>query len=165
MNWTIYQTVLWIHIFLAINWVGGLLFVGWGVFPALRLLAVQEIRRVLMAVMKHSHYLFTLAGAGVILTGVLLGTWLGPVENFETVWHTTYGNLWFAALIIGIVTLLWGTFVGYPHAIRVLSNDYLWEVAEKGNRQPLNRSLIILALVESVEGFGFVALLTLMIML
>jgi hypothetical protein len=47
----------------------------------------------------------------------------------------------------------------------VLSNDYLWEVAEKGNRQPLNRSLIILALVESVEGFGFVALLTLMIML
>ncbi|WP_411843885.1 hypothetical protein [Salinicoccus sp. HZC-1] len=165
MNWTIYQTVLWIHIFLAINWVGGLLFVGWGVFPAVRFLALRDMRRMLRAVMGHSHYLFTSAGAGVILTGTLLGTWLGPVKSFDAVWQTTYGILWFAALIIGVLTLLWGTFIGYPHAMRVLSEDSLWEAAEVGNRGPLNRSLIILALVESVEGFGFVVLLTLMIML
>lgn len=165
MHWTIYQTVLWIHIFLAINWVGGLLFVGWGVFPAVRFLALRDMRRMLRAVMGHSHYLFTLAGAGVILTGTLLGTWLGPVKSFDAVWQTTYGTLWFAALTIGVLTLLWGTFVGYPRAMGVLSEDSLWEAAEAGNRRPLNRSLVILALVESVEGFGFVVLLTLMIML
>lgn len=165
MNWTIYQTVLWIHIFLAINWVGGLLFVGWGIFPALRLFELQDTRRILRAVMKHSHYLFTFSGTTVILTGVLLGTWLGPLDSLEAVLHTTYGNLWFAALIIGIVTLLWGTFIGYPHAMRVLSDNHLWDAAEKGDRRPLNRSLVVLVLVESVEGFGFASLLTLMIML
>lgn len=165
MSWTIHQTVLWIHIFLAINWVGGLLFVGWGVFPAIRLLGIQDGRRMVKAVMKHSHYLFTLAGAGVILTGILLGTWLGLVKNMEALWHTTYGNLWFTALIIGIITLLWGTFVGYPYAMKVLSNNHIWDRAVAGNGFPLGKALFKLIMVESVEGIGFVVLLALMIML
>lgn len=33
MYWAIYQIVLGIHILLGIAWVGGILFVGWGVFP------------------------------------------------------------------------------------------------------------------------------------
>lgn len=34
MIWTMYQTVLWLHIVIAILWVGGVMFVGWAVYPA-----------------------------------------------------------------------------------------------------------------------------------
>ncbi|WP_160141775.1 hypothetical protein [Salicibibacter halophilus] len=165
MSWTLYQSVLWVHIFLAIIWVGGLLFIGWGVFPAVKKLTVRAQRQALAVILKHSHHLFSLAGIGVILTGIVLGTILGPVQSWETIWHTTYGNLWFTALITGILTLLWGTFVGYRRALNVLANDHLWEAAEKGRPRQLNRALFGVALVESVEGLGFVILLTLMIML
>ncbi|QQK78781.1 hypothetical protein HUG20_01915 [Salicibibacter cibi] len=47
----------------------------------------------------------------------------------------------------------------------MLSNNRLWTAAERGHVRPLNRALIILALVESVEGLGFAILLTLMVML
>ncbi|GAA3716556.1 hypothetical protein GCM10022378_03510 [Salinicoccus jeotgali] len=165
MNWTIYQTLLWIHIFLAINWVGGLLFVGWGVFPLLKIFPLQDARRTIKAIMKHSHYLFTMIGAGVILTGILLGTWLGPVKSFGMIWQTHYGIVWFSALIIGVLTLIWGTFIGYPYAMRVLSEGTIWEAASTGDYTPLIRSLAGLVFVESVEGAGFIVLLTLMLML
>ncbi|QQK76703.1 hypothetical protein HUG15_14770 [Salicibibacter cibarius] len=165
MSWTLYQSVLWAHIFLAIIWVGGLLFIGWGVFPAVKTLVVREQRQTLAVILKHSHHFFTLAGAGVIVTGTALGTVLGPVQSWEALWHTTYGNLWFAALLIGIMTLFWGTFVGYRQAIKILSTEHLWTTAKNGYSRPLNHSLFALALLESVEGLGFVILLTLMIML
>jgi copper resistance protein D len=165
MIWQIHQFVLGIHIFLAMIWAGGILFVGWGVFPAIKALSIKEQRNFLFRLMNHTHHLFTLAGAGVIFTGILLGTWLGPVKSLEDVFYTTYGNLWFSALCIGILTLLWGVFIGYTQTMRMLNNDTIWKMAEKGYKTPLSHAMVVTAAIESVEVIGFIILLTIMILL
>ncbi|MCC3357934.1 hypothetical protein [Bacillus sp. REN16] len=164
MSWELYLLLKGFHILLAIIWVGGLLFMGWGVFPALNILKVPEQRLFLKTLMKRSHWKFTLIGAVVIITGILLGTVAGPIDSWHDVWHTRYGNIWFAAFIIGIITLAWGVLVGYRQTMKVLFNDSIWELAEKGNAKPLYKALFLTAAVESIEVFGFVALLALMIL-
>src|SRR5699024_4507348 len=145
------QILLSIHILLAIVWVGGVLFIGWGVYPASRKLAPQQQRIFLKSLMEWTHRLLTLAGIGVITTGILLGTAAGPLQSFHDIWHTTYGNIWVSALIISLLTLAWGIFVGYRHSLKVLGNDSLWMHAENGNHQPLTKAMLITAAVESVE--------------
>jgi copper resistance protein D len=165
MIWQIHQFVLGIHIFLAMIWVGGILFVGWGVFPAIKALAIREQRNFLFRLMKHTHIFFTLAGAGVIFTGILLGTWLGPIKSLADVFNTTYGNLWLSALCIGILTLLWGVFIGYKQTMRMLNNDTIWKMAENGHKTPLSHAMFATAAVESVEVVGFIILLSIMMLL
>jgi copper resistance protein D len=165
MSLEIYLILKGFHILLAIIWVGGLLFVGWGVYPAVNILKLTEQRLFLRTLMQRSHWLFTLAGVGVITTGSLLGTIFGPIRSWHALWNTTYGNIWFTALIVGIVTLAWGVFVGYKRTMMVLSADSLWELAEKGDSKPLNKALVITAVLESIEVIGFIVLLVLMLLL
>jgi copper resistance protein D len=165
MAWEIHQILKGLHIFLAIVWVGGILFVGWGVYPAIKSLQFADQRKFLTSLMNHTHWLFTLVGAGVITTGVLLGTVLGPIKNWNHLWHTTYGNIWLSALLISIFTLLWGIFVGYTQTMKMLSNDELWQRAETGDPAPLIKTMKATALLESVEIVGFIILLILMMLL
>ncbi|WP_044161226.1 hypothetical protein [Virgibacillus sp. MSP4-1] len=163
--WIIHQTVLSIHIFLAIIWVGGILFVGWGIYPAIQSLSIPNQRQFLFVLMKKTHLWLTLAGSGVVLTGILLGTVLGPVRTWNTLWSTTYGNIWLTALVVGLFTLAWGIFVGYKQTMQMLNNDTIWKIAEKGYKTPLERAMFMTALLEGVEVIGFFTLLTLMMML
>ncbi|MUV37664.1 hypothetical protein JNUCC1_01470 [Lentibacillus sp. JNUCC-1] len=163
--WEVRQVVLGLHILLAIAWVGGVLFVGWGVFPAVRKLAYREQQRVLYLVMKHAHLLLTLAGAAVIVTGILLGTVFGPLKQWDDIIGTAYGHIWAAALLTAIFTLLWGVSIGFRHAMRILKNDQLWIDADQGVKSPLIKGLISIALFESVEVVGFIVLIGLMVTL
>jgi len=163
--WEIHQILKFMHILLGIAWVGGILFVGWGVYPAAKKLEISVRRKFLFALMKHTHLLFSLIGAGVILTGILLGTVLGPINNWNAIWHTTYGNIWFTALMISLITLFWGIFVGYKKTMRVLTNDHLWQLAETGEAEPLNKAMRAVTVLESVEVLGFMILLCCMILL
>lgn len=165
MAWVVHQILLVIHIFLAIVWVGGILFIAWGVYPATKKLAVKERRRFLRSLMQWTHWLFTLAGIGVITTGILLGTVAGPIHHWRYVWGTSYGNIWFTALIIATFTLLWGAFVGYKQSMKVFSNDSLWERAEAKDSTSLTKAMLITAVVESVEVIGFFALIICMVLL
>ncbi|MGM8214614.1 hypothetical protein ACLIA0_03465 [Bacillaceae bacterium W0354] len=160
----LYQFVLYIHIFLGILWVGGVLFVGWGVFPASVKLPVQHQRSLLFHVMKKAHWKLALAGAGVIITGIILGVVVGPINSWDYLWHTPYGHKWLAALILGVITLLWGTTIGYKQAMKLLTDQTIWNMAEKGYKTVLYRSLFKVAAVSSVEGIGFAVLLYLMVL-
>jgi len=62
MLWAIRQLLLTVHILLAVIWVGGILFVGWGLFPAARKLSYSVQQKLFVAVMEWTHWLFTLAG-------------------------------------------------------------------------------------------------------
>lgn len=157
------QIILAIHIFLACIWVGGILFVGWGVFPATTTLSFAKQRKFLMTLMIWSHRFFTLAGAGVIITGILLGTIFGPIRSWDIVWNTSYGQIWVSALMIGIVTLLWGVLIGYKQMMNIFSDEYLWREAEDDHKEPLYRELFRLAMLESVEILGFLILIFLMV--
>src|SRR5699024_7713515 len=148
---------------MAISWVGSVLFVGWGVFPATKTLPVRARQTFLLALMRRSHLPFSLAGLGVIITGVLLGTIFGPVHHWHDIWQTRYGRIWVSALIIALITLFWGVFIGFRRSIKVLSNPVLWKTAEAGYEGPLKQALFTVAATESVEIIGFMILIGLMI--
>lgn len=165
MTWQIHQILLTLHILLAITWVGGILFTGWGGYPASKSLPLAERRLFLHALMKWTHKLFTLAGIGVIATGILLGTVVGPIKNWHDIWYTTYGNIWVTALIVAIFTLAWGIFIGYRQSNHVFSNNDIWEAAENGDSKPLQKAMTKTVAIESVEVAGFMVLIVFMVML
>lgn len=156
--------LLVIHILLGISWVGGIMFIGWGVFPATLSMSLGNQRKFLIKLMDWTHLLFTLIGSFVIYTGILLGTIFGPIRSFDVLFHTRYGNIWLTALIIGVFAFLWGVFVGYRGMMRVFKDDFIWKEAENGNKKPLIRRLIGLTIMESIEVIGFVILVVLMVL-
>ncbi|CAB3391406.1 hypothetical protein [Kyrpidia spormannii] len=153
-----------VHIFLAIVWVGGVLFIGWGVYPAMKHLPVGRRREVFRALLAWVHTPFTAAGTGVILTGVLLGTTLGPIRGWSDL-GTAYGRIWLTALIIAVVTVVWGSTVGYRLSMGIFRDDSLWSQAEQGDDRPLKRAMGRIAAVESAEVAGFAALIVCMVLL
>lgn len=167
MPWELRQALLIVHILLAVIWVGGVLFVGWGVFPAAGTLSFKVQRHFFHALMKWTHWLFTLIGVGVIATGTLLGTVGGPLKSWNDVWHTTYGHMWATAFIVASFTLLWGISVGYTHSMKLFSENeiWVWQMAENGDKKPLNRSMVKIAAIEAVETIGFIILIAIMVML
>lgn len=159
------EILLVIHILLGITWVGGIMFIGWGVFPATLHMTLENQRQFLIRLMKGSHHLFSFIGAMVIITGVLLGTVFGPIKSLDTLLHSTYGHLFLTAFILGIFTLFWGIFVGYHQMMDIFTDEYYWKEAENGNKSPLIRALSKLTLLESVEVMGFIAIVVIMVLL
>ncbi|RYG74539.1 hypothetical protein EU245_02185 [Lentibacillus lipolyticus] len=165
MIWELRQLTLIIHILLAITWVGGVFFIGWGVFPAIRNMTFARQRELLLAIMQWAHKLLAAAGCGVIGTGLLLGTVFGPISSWSDIWFTRYGNLWITAFIIGSLTLLWGIFIGFRKAISVCLDDALWNQADNGDKKPLFQALTKTAMLEFGEVAGFITLIVLMVSL
>lgn len=167
MPWEVRQILLILHILLAITWVGGVLFIGWGVFPVAKTFSFEVQRSFFHRLMKWTHGLFTLAGLGVIATGVLLGTIFGPINTWQDIWQTTYGHTWATAFCIAIFTLLWGAIVGYHHSMKIFSDKelWIWKMAANGDKKPLNQSLLKIVMIEAFETIGFIALIVLMVKL
>lgn len=161
----VHQIVLFCHILLGVVWVGGVLFIGWGVFPAAKVLTLTQQRLFFLSLIKLSHWVFSIAGSGVIVTGVLLGTVFGPIRSWDALLNTTYGNYWLAALVIALFSLIWGVFIAYSRAVTVFENHTLWELAETKDRKPLTKALLSIAAFETVEVSGFVAIIFLMVLL
>lgn len=157
------QILLGGHILLAILWVGGILFVGWGVFPVIRKFSFTQQRQFLTRLMKHTHIIFTLIGAGVVVTGFLLGTIFGPIKGFSQVLETSYGIKFLLANGLGIFALVWGAVIGYRKTMKMLADDSLWSAAEAGKTKPLNKTFLQVTMIESVEIISFVCLIYLMI--
>ena len=165
MSWDVRQFILGIHIFFGIVWFGGVLFIGWGVFPASQKLKPTVQRIFLSHLMTWVHWPLTLVGVSVITTGIVLGTVGGPLKSWEAVMTTSYGRLFLTALIIAILTLLWGMFVGYRHAMGVFNQVEIWKNAEQGDVKPLKKALISIAALESIEIAGFIAILICMVLI
>jgi len=136
MAWEIRQILLGVHVLLAIVWVGGILFISWGVYPAARTMSPPKQRLFFRSLMQWTHWPFTLAGAGVIATGVLLGTAAGPIRHWYAVWYTSYGKIWLASLIIALGTLSWGAFVGFRQAMKVFLTTRFGKERKKATSCP-----------------------------
>lgn len=158
------DVLLFIHIFSSIVWVGGLLFVAWGVYPASRLLPIFKQKNFLIQLMKKSHKGFITAGGLVLFTGFLMGI-TGPIHSLSQLVTTYYGKWWLLSFGVGLVTLGWGTFIGYRAMIRILSRDIIWKMAAKGYPRLLYISLFKVAVISSIEGLGFVILIILMVII
>lgn len=165
MNWDLRQFLLFIHILLAVIWFGGVLFVGWGVFPASQKLKPTIQREFLSHLMFWIHWPLTITGLSVITTGIILGTFLGPLKTWNNILLTSYGHLFSTAFIVAILTLLWGVFIGYKHTMSVLSRKDIWDKAEEGNNKPLRKAFLGIAALESVEIAGFIIILICMVLI
>ena len=166
MAWEVRQIILVIHILLATIWVGGVLFVGWGIFPVVtRTLKMPIQREFFLTLIRWTHWLFTTVGIGVILTGILLGTVMGPIRQYNDIWDTPFGNVWIAALMVALFILTWGALVGYRYSMKTFLNEKLWIRAALGDVKPLKQAYISIAMIESVEAVGFIVLINLMILL
>lgn len=163
MFWDLRDILLGIHVFAAIVWVGSVLFVGWGVFPAAKTLPVWERQRFLLKLMQHSHRPFTIAGIVVIISGILLGTVTGPLHSIHAVVTTTYGRVWLSALLVALFVLLWGSLVSYRYTIKKLKDPVVWKTAAEGSYGALNQTFLAIAAIASIEGAGFLILMALMI--
>ncbi|MDQ0158272.1 hypothetical protein [Alkalibacillus salilacus] len=159
----LYNSILFLHIFFAILWVGGVMFIGWGVFPATKNLSGLIRQKVINNIMSHAHLPLALLGLAVITTGVLLGVWVGPINSVNSLITTNYGKRFMLAGVIGVATLAWGTWVSYPMMKRVLADSFIWQQAEKGHELFMNRQLFKAQFVASIEGIGFMTLLYLMV--
>ncbi|QGH33790.1 hypothetical protein GI584_07050 [Gracilibacillus salitolerans] len=156
--------LLWIHIVAGILWVGGLFFIIWGVYPATRVLPVLRQKQFLLQLMKWSHKGFSIAGITVIITGFLMGIG-GTVNRWEMLFTTYYGKWWITSLVIGLCTLVWGTFIGYRAFIRMLTREIIWKMAEKGYPRLLYFSIVKVVFISSIEGLGFFILILLMVII
>jgi copper resistance protein D len=165
MAWTVHEILLGMHIFLAVIWVGSIFFIGWGIYPVVKTMPASQQQLFFRSLMRWTHWPLTLAGSGVIITGILLGTVAGPIRHWRDLWNTTYGHIWLAALLIGIATLAWGVFVGYRQAMNIFNDDSLWQQAESGDTAPLAKAMATIVAIESVEAIGFVALIICMLLL
>lgn len=183
MRLLVFRMILGLHMLLAITWVGGVLFVGWGVYFAFRRFPIRDQRNMYRVLMRHAHWVFTLAGLGVVITGVLLGTWFDSLRSWQDVWTSGFGRIWLVALLTGLVTLIWGTTISYRHTMRVLGDDSWWEdapaglnVAESGTsaipedahrlglRNGVYRKWVSIALVEFIEILGFLVMIGCMVL-
>lgn len=117
------------------------------------------------SLMERTHWIFTLAGIGVITTGFLLGTVVGPIKQWTDVWNSSFGTIWLTSLLIAIFTLSWGVFIGYKKTMVVLSTDTIWTSAEIGDSKPLEKAMAITTAIEAVEVAGFISLLVCMLLL
>ncbi|WP_188206332.1 hypothetical protein [Alkalibacillus aidingensis] len=158
-----YKVVLFLHILFSILWFGGVLFIGSCIFPILRKVDAASARNLLLKVMYYSHPKLVLAGILVILTGTVLGVVIGPIDTISDLWQTDYGVWWSKALIVGILTLGYGSFIGYKQTVSVLTDDLIIHLTNKGHRGLFNQKLFYSFLISSVEGVGFLTLLYLMI--
>lgn len=165
MNLDIRYIVLFIHILLAIIWFGGVLFIGWGVFPASQKLKPTIQQNFLSNLMFWVHWPLTFTGLSVIISGIILGTVLGPLKSWDSIFSTTYGHIFTTALIVSIFTLLWGMFISYKHTMAILSNTDIWIQAENGNNKPLKKAFLKIAAVEAIEVIGFITILICMVLI
>lgn len=165
MQLYIRDLILLAHILLGITWLGGILFVGWGVYPAANKLPYRQQQKFLLILMKHVHLLLTLAGAGVISTGTILGTIYGPLKSWEMVMSTEYGRLFLSAFAIASFSLLWGALVSYNSTMKMLTNQQLWDCATKGESYPLKRIMRQVTFISSIEVAGLCIVVWIMVLI
>jgi|HigsolmetaAR206D_1030411.scaffolds.fasta_scaffold02358_6 putative copper export protein len=165
MGFRLHPLFLFFHILFAIVWVGGLFFIGWSAVSAYKHMPYKEQRLLLRRLMKWFHLPLLCAGIGVIVTGILLGTLSGPIRDWKSIWHSTFGHLWATAFITGALSLTWGAWIGYRHALKLLGNEPLWANADHGAKKTLHKALLRLLLIEAIEPAGILVLIIIMVFL
>jgi uncharacterized membrane protein len=96
--------VHWLHVGAAIVWVGAQVFVFAALWPALLARTATDARTILGAIMPRAARLFGPSAMLLVLTGLLRGTWLGPVRSWQAL-ATPYG-LTFATSLLLVVALM-----------------------------------------------------------
>lgn len=100
-----------LHMFFAIFWFGGTLFANFVIGPAAaRSLPASQADMGAQIGLQASRVIPPVAGVTILL-GFLRGTVWGPIKGVSDVFNLNYGHWWLIALIVAIITYLWGQFM------------------------------------------------------
>jgi uncharacterized membrane protein len=161
MDWAV-VTVQWLHVLLGVLWFGTVLSLDVIVIPAIGRLPIVAQREISSVIGARATPIFRVIVPAIILLGIIRGTVMGPIGSLDAVFGSAYGLTWLTALIVSLLTYLFGLRVIVP-ALREMD---LAAVEPDGSAT--------LALIEStnhvkrlvgLELLGFLAIFTCMILM
>ena len=101
------KLVQWLHIFLGAVWIGGFVFTMFALWPVLLRRPASEGRALWLALGKTTTPVLASSSIGVVVLGILRGTWFGPIKSWESL-STPYGSAWLTALVLSIAFIVIG---------------------------------------------------------
>jgi len=104
--------VQWLHVFFAIFWFGGTLFMFAVVTPALTASSPEAAAEVGGAVGLRTSRVLAPAGGLTILFGIISATVFGPVKSVAFLWSSAYGITIGVAFIVALVLAVEGARMG-----------------------------------------------------
>ena len=113
MDWIV-LVVQWLHVLLGILWFGNALVLDVIVIPAINRLPILAQREVASLIGSRATPIFHVVVPLIIVLGAIRGTLLGPIKGVDILVGTPYGLTWLVALIVTVLTYLWGLFVIIP---------------------------------------------------
>ncbi len=113
MDWIV-VIVQWLHVLLGILWFGNALALDLIVIPAINRLPMVAQREISSYIGARATPIFHVVVPMIIVLGFVRGTFLGPIKSVDILLGSAYGMTWLTALIVTILTYLFGLFVILP---------------------------------------------------
>lgn len=161
MDWVVFGAQ-WLHILLGILWFGNSLALAVVVIPAISKLPLVRQQEIGTRLGERGLQVFDIVGPAVIVMGIIRGTLLGRIDSIAEVFGTTYGVVWFVALIVATATFLWGRYVIVPATRRLSAAPVN---ADGTPSAELDAALNRAKLVTVLELIGFLVIFTCMILM
>lgn len=128
-----------LHVLAAIVWFGGALAMNLVVVPGIFAQPLDARRAIGRNVTLGFERLAIPAAVVTALTGLLLGTVYGPVQQVSDL-TTSFGVAWLASIVIVGAVLATGASVSSPALRRLFGDDALWVPAPDGRASPALRT-------------------------
>ncbi|HET7727490.1 MAG TPA: hypothetical protein VFK54_09205 [Candidatus Limnocylindrales bacterium] len=113
MDWVVI-VVQWLHVLLGILWFGNALVLDVIVIPAINRLPIVRQREISSYIGARATPIFHVVVPLIIALGIIRGTLLGPIKSVDYLIGSAYGLTWLTALIVTILTYLFGLFMIIP---------------------------------------------------
>lgn len=145
-----------LHMLFAIFWFGGTLFVNFVLGPATARTSPAAAGEMGAQIGIQATRVIPPVASLAILLGFLRGTVWGPIDGLSSVFNTGFGRWWFIALVLAIITFVWGQRITGPSAASIATSTNADERAARVQRT------IRLASIELIGFFGVFSMMILM---
>lgn len=165
MQFPVLIAVQWLHIAMAMAWVGAAIALEVVVEPATTSVPLAQQQALGRRLSARSVPFFTVVGTGTLVLGVIRGTVLGPLQSL-TAFGTGYGITWIIALVLTASLAALGALAIGPAAERLYASDELWQANPQG-RPSSGRAAAVrhLRLLGRVQLAGFALVLACMVLM
>jgi uncharacterized membrane protein len=145
-----------LHMLFATLWFGGTLFVNFVVGPAAERTSPAAAGEMGAQIGLQANRVIPPVAGLAILLGLLRGTVWGPIDSLSAIFNTGFGRWWFIALVLAIITFMWGRRLTGPAAASIGGATTADERAAR-----VQRTLRL----ASLELIGFLAIFSMMILM
>jgi putative copper export protein len=145
-----------LHMLSATFWFGGTLFVNFVIGPAAERTSPAAAGEMGSQIGIQANRVIPPVAGLAILLGLLRGTVWGPIDSLSAVFNTGFGRWWFIALVLAVITFMWGRRLTGPAAVAI------GEAATADERAARVQRALRLA---SIELVGFLGIFSMMILM